>query len=151
MALWARLYDGNRAEKIFKGYIKEQAYPQLFAKCFTPLQIDGTQGVAAGITEMLMQSHEGVIDLLPALPDQWKEGRFDGLCARGAFELDMNWKDGVVTTVELVSGAGETCRIDAGGKFRVMKDGKRVKSKTHADGSLEFTTVKGGVYQLVRQ
>jgi alpha-L-fucosidase 2 len=151
MALWARLYDGNRAEKIFRGYIKEQCYPQLFAKCFTPLQIDGTQGVAAGITEMLLQSHEDIIDLLPALPDVWNEGRFDGVCARGGFELDLTWKDQAVTELEVLSRAGESCRIDAGGEFRVTKNGKKVKSKTHSDGSLEFQTVKGGVYKLVRR
>ena len=94
MALWSRLYDGERAHKIFKGYIKEQAYTQLFAKCYTPLQVDGTFGVTAGITEMLMQSHEGVIDLLPALPKNWPTGHFDGVCARGAFELKMLWDDG---------------------------------------------------------
>jgi alpha-L-fucosidase 2 len=151
MALWARLYDGNRAEKIFRGYIKEQCYPQLFAKCGTPLQIDGTQGVAAGITEMLIQSHEGVIDLLPALPEKWDEGRFDGVCARGGFELDMAWKDQNLTSLEIISRAGETCRVDAGGRFNVMKDGKNIKSKTHRDGSLEFETIEGGVYKLTRR
>ena len=75
MALWARLYDGQRAHRIFRGYIQEQACPQLWAKCYVTPQVDGTFGVAAGITEMLMQSHEGVIDLLPALPDAWKNGR----------------------------------------------------------------------------
>jgi len=78
IALWARLYEGNRAAEIFRGYIQEQCYGQLFAKCYAPLQIDGTMGVAAGITEMLVQSHEGIIDLLPALPDDWEKGRFDG-------------------------------------------------------------------------
>ncbi|HEC43301.1 MAG TPA: glycoside hydrolase family 95 protein, partial [Bacteroides sp.] len=151
IALWARLYDGNRAEKIFSGYIQEQCYPQLFAKCFTPLQIDGTQGVAAGITEMLIQSHEGVIDLLPALPDKWDEGRFDGVCARGGFELDMTWKDQTLTALEIISRAGETCRVDAGGRFNVMKDGKNIKSKTHRDGSIEFETIEGGVYKLIRR
>lgn len=70
MALWDRLYDGERANRIFKGYTRKQACPQLFAKCFTTLQVDGSSGVAAGITKMLMQSHEGVINLLPALPKE---------------------------------------------------------------------------------
>ena len=151
MALWARLYDGNRAEKVFTGYIKEQCYPQLFAKCFTPLQIDGTQGVAAGITEMLIQSHEGIIDLLPALPDLWNEGRFAGVCARGGFELDMIWKDQAITALEILSRAGETCRIEAGGRFKVTKDGNNIHSNTYKDGSFEFKTIKGGVYKLVRR
>jgi len=151
MSLWARLYDGNRANKIFKGYIAEQCYPQLFAKCGKPLQIDGTMGVAAGITEMLVQSHEGVIDLLPALPDEWSEGRFDGVCARGGFELDMKWKDKIITEVDIISKAGEICRIDDVSNFKVTKDGKKVAAKTNKDGSVEFKTVKGGWYKLIRK
>lgn len=148
MALWARLYDGNRANQIFKGYIQEQSYPQLFAKCFTPLQIDGTQGVAAGITEMLIQSHEGVIDLLPALPDEWSEGDFNGVCARGGFELKMRWKDKEITSVEVLSKFGNPCRINAGGKFKVTKDGKMVHIKSNDDASISFETSEGGIYTL---
>jgi len=148
MALWARLYDGNRANKIFKGYIQEQCYPQLFAKCGKPLQIDGTMGVAAGITEMLVQSHEGSIDLLPALPDEWSEGRFDGVCARGGFELDFKWKNKAISEVEILSKAGEICRIDNGSNFKVTSNGKKVNSKLNKNGSIEFSTVKGGLYQL---
>ncbi|HSH19893.1 MAG TPA: glycoside hydrolase family 95 protein [Draconibacterium sp.] len=151
MSLWARLYDGNRANKIFKGYIAEQAYPQLFAKCGKPLQVDGTMGVAAGITEMLVQSHEGSIDLLPALPDEWSEGRFDGVCARGGFELDMTWENKAITEVEILSKAGEICRIDDGSNFKVTKEGKKVAVKTNNDGSIEFNTIKGGVYKLVQK
>ena len=151
VALWARMYDGNRSNKILKGYIHEQAYPQLFANCANAMQVDGTLGVAAGITEMLLQSHEGMIDLLPALPDEWSEGRFDGVCARGGFELDIKWNDQTVTEVEILSKAGNICRIDAGGAFKVVKEGKKVASKTGKDGSIEFNTVKGGIYTLYRR
>ncbi|WP_340112574.1 glycoside hydrolase family 95 protein [Maribellus mangrovi] len=151
MALWARLYDGNRANTVFKGYIREQCYPQLFAKCGTPLQIDGTMGVAAGITEMLVQSHEGAIDLLPALPDEWNEGHFDGVCVRGGFELDMSWKDKSITELEIISKAGTICRINNGVNLKVTKDGEKVKIKTNKDGSVEFKTVKGEVYQLTQK
>lgn len=151
MSLWARMYDGNRANKIFKGYIAEQCYPQLFAMCGKPMQVDGTMGVAAGVTEMLLQSHEGSIDLLPALPDEWSEGRFDGVCARGGFELDMTWKEKSITEMEILSKAGEICRIDDGGNFKVTKDGKKLVVKTNKDGSIEFKTIKGGVYKLVQK
>ncbi len=151
MALWARLYDGNRAAQIFKGYIGEQCYPQLFAKCFTPLQIDGTHGVAAGITEMLIQSHEGVIDLLPALPDEWSEGVFDGVCARGGFEIRMEWKAQEITKVEVLSKCGNPCRINAGGSVRVTKNGKRVRLESYDDGSIEFNTTPGDMYTLIKQ
>ena len=149
MGLWARLYDGQRAHKIFKGYIKEQAYPQLFAKCYTPLQVDGTFGVTAGITEMLMQSHEGVLDLLPALPKAWSTGCFDGVCARGAFELSMQWTDGRITRVEVLSKKGQTCRINPKTKVKVASDGKQVVYKTFKDGSIEFETRAGDRYTLI--
>jgi alpha-L-fucosidase 2 len=148
MALWARLYDGERAGRIFKGYIKEQAYPQLFAKCYTPLQVDGSMGATAAITEMLMQSHEGVIDLLPALPQDWNTGRFRGVCARGAFELDMKWKEGKITEVQVLSKQGQVCRMKTGGKAKVKSEGKTLKSKFLPDGTIEFATVKGGRYSI---
>jgi alpha-L-fucosidase 2 len=149
MALWARLYDGDRANRIFKGYIKDQAYPQLFAKCFTPLQVDGSLGVAAGITEMLMQSHEGVIDLLPALPKEWSEGRFKGVCARGAFELDMKWSGARLTSVEVLSNEGRLCRIKTGTKVTVQAAGEGITTRQLPDGSVEFPTSKGVRYLVV--
>jgi len=149
MALWARLFDGNRANEIFKGYIVEECYPQLFAQCYDALLVEGSLGVAAAITEMLIQSHENIIHLLPALPDEWTDGVFRGVCARGGFELNMKWKNMAITEVEILSKAGESCRINAGGRFRVTKDGKNINTKSHKDGSLEFNTTKGGIYKLV--
>jgi alpha-L-fucosidase 2 len=149
MALWARLYDSERAYRIFKGYIKEQAYMQLFSKCFTPLQVDGTFGVTAGITEMLMQSHEGIIDLLPALPQAWSQGQFDGVCARGAFELDMQWMNGQISRVDLLSKKGQTCRINPRTRVKVTTRGQRVMTKTFKDGSIEFDTRPGDRYTLM--
>jgi len=146
MALWARLYDGDRANRIFKGYIREQACPQLFAKCFTTLQVDGSLGVAAGITEMLMQSHEGVIDLLPALPKEWPTGRFKGVCARGAFELDLKWNEAKLTSVEVLSKEGQTCRIKTGTKATVRAAGESVPIRQLPDGAVEFPTKKGVRY-----
>jgi alpha-L-fucosidase 2 len=111
MALWARLNDGDRANLIFKGYLKDQCYQSLFAKCFTPLQVDGTLGVTAGITEMLIQSHEGFIDLLPALPRAWPNGKFYGVRARGGFEVDFEWQNSKLTRVSILSTAGKNCKI----------------------------------------
>ena len=148
MSLWARLYDGNRANKIFQGYIKDQCYPSLFAKCFTPLQVDGSLGVSAGVTEMLIQSHEGVIDLLPALPDDWTDGSFKGVCARGAFELKFDWENKSLTSVEVVSKAGQVCRINPKGLNSVTSNGKKVKTVKNPDGSIGFETKTGAVYYL---
>jgi len=151
MALWARLYDGNRANKIFKGYIKDQCYPQLFAKCYTPLQVDGSLGVTAAITEMLIQSHEGVIDLLPALPDEWSNGEFNGVCARGAFEINIKWEQGRVKSAEVLSKGGNTCVINPHVEVRVSCNGKRIPTKKMSDGSIKFNTKKGNTYLLKRK
>ncbi|MCK0156488.1 glycoside hydrolase family 95 protein [Cellulophaga sp. F20128] len=148
MALWARLYDGDRANSIFKGYLKEQCYTSLFAKCGKPLQVDGSFGVTAGITEMLIQSHEGYIDLLPALPGEWFEGQFNGVVARGGFELNFSWKDQKITTVDILSKAGTVCRIKAAKNTKVYVDGKQVKTKKQPNQTIEFATVKGKTYTI---
>jgi alpha-L-fucosidase 2 len=149
MALWARLFDGERAHKIFQGYLKNQAYPQLFAKCFTPLQVDGSLGLTAAITEMLLQSHEGFIDLLPALPQEWSSGRFRGVCARGAFELDFQWDNGQLTQVEILSRQGQTCRINIGACAIVQNAGNPIPHQILPAGMIEFSTDIGEIYQII--
>jgi alpha-L-fucosidase 2 len=146
MALWARLADGNRANKIYKGYLKEQCCTSLFALCGKSLQVDGSFGVTAAVTEMLMQSQDGFIQLLPALPDEWSDGAFKGLCARGAFELDFVWKNKMVTQLKIVSKAGKVCRIENKQGFTIKSKGKTVAVKKLSNGIVEFKTVKGAVY-----
>jgi alpha-L-fucosidase 2 len=148
MALWARLHEGDRANSIFNGYIREQCYPSLFAKCFTPLQVDGALGVTAGITEMLIQSHEGVIELLPALPSEWPEGHFSGVCARGGFELDIQWRNHRLNTVEILSKAGLPCRIKAKGIKQIRGLGGQVSYTVIADDSVIFETQRGESYTV---
>ncbi len=144
MALWARLEDGNRANKIFKGYLKEQSCPQLIALCGKAPQVDGTFGVTAGITEMLVQSHEGFINLLPALPDEWGNGEFKGVCARGAFELDFLWENKKLTGLKILSSAGEACRLK--GEFTVTRNGKKIATRKLKNGIMEFATTKDNYY-----
>jgi alpha-L-fucosidase 2 len=148
MALWARLYDGDRANLVFKGYLKEQCYPQLFAKCFTPMQVDGTFGVGAGITEMILQSHEEAIHLLPALPAEWNEGEMKGVCARGAFELSLQWRNGKPSLVQIISKAGKVCRVLTTQKVSVVSDGKKVKIRLKGGNIVEFETEKDKLYHL---
>jgi len=150
IALWSRLYDGERAFSIYKVHLKEQCYISLFAKCGTPLQVDGSFGLTAAITEMIVQSHEGVIDLLPAVPAEWSTGQFDGVRVRGGFELNIAWKDKKTTTVEVISLAGKPCRMNLGDGYKVSKGGKEVSAKTHRDGSFEFDTIEGGTYLLTK-
>jgi len=148
MALWARLGDGNRANKIYKGYLKEQSCTSLFALCGRSLQVDGNFGVTAAVTEMLMQSHDGFIKLLPALPDEWSEGTFKGVCARGAFELDFAWKNKMVTQLKIKSKAGEVCRIEYKPGLKISSNGKNIKYKKLPNGLVEFQTIKGSSYQV---
>jgi alpha-L-fucosidase 2 len=145
MALWARLLDGDRANSIYKGYLQEQCYLSLFAKCYTPLQVDGTLGVTAAISEMLVQSHEDVIQLLPALPKEWNSGKFYGVCTRGAFELNLEWENGVTKKVEILSKAGKKCKISANNTIKVFLNGNQIQSK---NGYIEFPTEKGQMYNL---
>lgn len=146
--LWARLHDGNRANKILKEYFHSQAYCQFFAKCGSPMQIDGTMGVTAGISEMLVQSQDGVITLLEGLPDEWKEGEFNGVCTRGAFKLDVQWKDHSIAQVRILSRKGNTCKIKVPQKLVVFTDGRKVKSQRNDGGILVFETSPNGVYVL---
>jgi alpha-L-fucosidase 2 len=97
---------------------------------------------------MLIQSHEGVIDLLPALPDDWSDGSFNGVCARGAFELKFSWKAKAVISVEILSKAGQSCRFYAGNLSFVTNNGKKVKVRKYPDGSLEFDTEPLKIYKL---
>ena len=148
MALWARLGDGNRANKIYKGYLKDQSCTSLFALCGRALQVDGNFGVTAAVTEMLMQSHDGYINLLPALPDEWSEGTFTGLCARGGFELDFTWKNKKVSQIKILSRAGTVCRIAVQPGLFIRCNNKKITFKKLKDNIVEFSTVKGNIYTI---
>jgi alpha-L-fucosidase 2 len=111
-----------------------------------PYQIDGNFGATAGIAEMLLQSHAGQLQLLPALPASWRSGRVTGLCARGGFVVDIEWQEGRLERARVSSRVGELCVIEAGTPFVVHCDGVEV-ARTPS-GRSAFATEAGAHYEL---
>ncbi len=118
--LWAKLLDGNHALKLIKDQLRlvegegrregGGTYANMF-DAHPPFQIDGNFGCTSGIAEMLMQSHDGFINILPATPDDWKTGSVSGLRTRGGFIIDIDWKNGEVTKLKIKSILGGNCRV----------------------------------------
>ncbi|WJS93794.1 glycoside hydrolase family 95 protein [Flavobacterium johnsoniae] len=156
--MWARLLDGNHAYQLFKNQLRLTkdndpnysrhggCYPNLF-DAHPPFQIDGNFAGTAGVIEMLMQSQNKEIHLLPALPDAWKDGEIKGITAKGNFTVDINWEDGKMSQSKIVSNVGGTCQIRSAKPFRIQK--LNIQSKKSSIGyTAVFETKKGTSYTI---
>ena len=148
MGLRARLHDGERSLEQLRALLTKSSLPNLFSLCGRALQVDGNLGASAAIAEMLVQSHRDVIQLLPALPAEWKSGAVRGLRARGGFEVDVAWAEGRVSRATVRAHVTRTCRLQGVGVVRVIAKGVAVPVVHRGADVVEFEAVAGREYQV---
>ena len=149
--LWARTGDGNHAYKLLNNLLSNGTYNNLF-DYHPPFQIDGNYGGTAGITEMLLQSQGGYIDILPAIPDAWNAGSYNGLLARGNFEIGVSWENQVANEITVKSNVGKDCEIK---HYKLSQatvtrdsDGQKIDFEVVDNNTIKFATTAGESYTI---
>lgn len=141
---WARTGDGNRAYKLYTNLLGQRTYPNLW-DTHPPFQIDGNFGGTSGVAEMLLQSHETYIRPLAALPDDWAEGSYKGLVARGNFVFDVQWDDGCAETMAIHSQSGNICKV----RYKnIGKASFSFNARIIDNDRIEFDTEAGKTYAI---
>jgi acetyl esterase/lipase len=146
----ARLKEGDKAHEVFRKLISEKTLPNLWT-VHPPFQIDANLGVMAGVAEMLLQSHEGAIEPIPALPKAWNTGSFSGLIARGNFKVSVEWENRKFTALSIQSRSGKPCRLKTPSvavESVIDENGQSVAFKTEQPDLISFPTEKGKTYQI---
>lgn len=146
---WARIGDGNRCYKLINQLFKSGIYANMW-DAHPPFQIDGNFGYTSGVTEMLMQSNLGYIELLPSLPDEWSKGKISGIIARGNFELSMSWENKQLSSLEIISHNGGKCilKLKSSGLHIVDNTGEKIDYAIENDKVI-FETKKGMICKLL--
>ncbi|MBE7051152.1 MAG: hypothetical protein E7395_01085 [Ruminococcaceae bacterium] len=151
MALWARQKDGNHAYTLIQHLLKRTTVPNLLSNYDPGLELDANAGSTAGYAEMLLQSHEGYVEVLPALPDAWAKGSFEGLVARGAFEVDASWSDMKADQIKVLSRKGKELKLRYPGVASAKvadASGNAVTFTKIDDDTISFATTQGAEYTI---